>query len=57
MGMQITAERMALLSNASDSKPFFRIEDLFDEQGRPAGTEVTLTIRIQDGIAAEKANI
>lgn len=46
MGMQITAERMALLAGTGEPKPFFHIEDLYDEMGVPAGTQVTLTIKI-----------
>jgi LytS/YehU family sensor histidine kinase len=46
MGMQITAERMALLTGPGDSKPFFKIEDLYDETGASLGTQVTLTIKI-----------
>jgi tetratricopeptide (TPR) repeat protein len=56
MGMQITAERMALLAGAEDPKPFFQIEDLHDAMGAPAGTQVTLTIKIGEatGEAAER---
>jgi hypothetical protein len=46
MGMQITAERMALLTGPGESSPFFHIEDLYDETGAPAGTQVILTIKI-----------
>jgi len=46
MGMQITAERMALYTGVDASKPFFEIEDLYDEYGEPAGTQVTLTVKI-----------
>jgi hypothetical protein len=46
MGMQITAERMALLSGVDTARPFFVIEDLYDEHGEPAGTAVILTVRI-----------
>lgn len=46
MGMQITAERMALYTGADASKPFFEIEDLYDQYGEPAGTQVTLTVKI-----------
>ncbi|HEY4336932.1 MAG TPA: hypothetical protein VGM89_13575, partial [Puia sp.] len=46
MGMQITAERMALLTGPGESSPFFQIDDLYDETGSPAGTQVTLTIKI-----------
>ena len=54
MGMQITAERMALISGADTSRPFFAIEDLYDEHGEPAGTQVTLTVKI-DHPAGEPA--
>jgi tetratricopeptide (TPR) repeat protein len=47
MGMQITAERMALLATAGESKPFFQILDLYDELGKPTGTEVTLTMKAE----------
>jgi len=46
MGMQITAERMALLTGPGDARPFFQIEDLYDENGASLGTQVTLTIKI-----------
>lgn len=46
MGMQITAERMALLGGPGEPQPFFQIEDLYDETGAPAGTQVTLSIKI-----------
>lgn len=46
MGLQITAARMALLSGVGESEHFFRIEDLYDEEGKAAGTQVILTIRI-----------
>ncbi|HXB06289.1 MAG TPA: histidine kinase [Puia sp.] len=46
MGLQITAERMALLTGPGESQPFFQIEDLYDETGAPIGTQVTLNIRI-----------
>jgi tetratricopeptide (TPR) repeat protein len=46
MGLQITAERMALLTGTDAKKPFFTIEDLYDEYGNAAGTQVTLTIRV-----------
>jgi LytS/YehU family sensor histidine kinase len=46
MGMQITAERMDLLAGPGEAKPFLQIEDLYDETGAPAGTQVTLTIKL-----------
>jgi hypothetical protein len=47
MGMQITAERMALLTGAGMEEPFFTIRDLHDE-GCASGTEVTLKISVYD---------
>jgi len=46
MGLQITAERLALLTSKGMPGHFFNIEDLYDEEGRPAGTQVVLKIRI-----------
>jgi tetratricopeptide (TPR) repeat protein len=46
MGLQITAERMALMTGPGESQPYFQIEDLYDEAGFAAGTQVTLTIKI-----------
>ena len=46
MGLQITAERLSLLAGKNGPEHFFKIEDLFDQTGQPAGTRVTLTIKI-----------
>jgi tetratricopeptide (TPR) repeat protein len=48
MGLQITAERMALLTGSGEPGHFFRIEDLYDIDGNAAGTEVVLTIKINN---------
>ena len=48
MGLQITAERMALLTGKEGSGHFFRIEDLYEADGKAAGTQVVLKIRIND---------
>ena len=48
MGLQITAERMALLTGKDGSGHFFRIEDLYEADGKAAGTQVVLKIRIND---------
>jgi len=48
MGLQITAERLSLLTGTGAPGHFFNIEDLYDEAGRPAGTRVVLKIRIND---------
>lgn len=47
MGMQITAERLALLNKDVD-QTIFSIEDLVDASGQPAGTRVTLKIRYRE---------
>lgn len=46
MGLQITAERLALLTDKGKAGHFFDIEDLYDDEGRPAGTRVILKISI-----------
>jgi hypothetical protein len=46
MGMQITAERMDLLAGPGEPTPFLQIEDLYDAMGAPAGTQVTLTMKL-----------
>lgn len=48
MGLQITAERLSLLTGTGGPGHFFNIEDLYDETGTPAGTRVVLKIRIND---------
>ena len=50
MGLQITAGRLALLSQEKEEKAFFNIEDLSDEQGNAAGTRVILKIHCMDAI-------
>lgn len=47
MGMQITAERLALF-NSDAEQTIFRVEDLVDASGRAAGTRVTLKIRYRE---------
>ncbi len=46
MGLQITAERLTLLTGTGAPGHFFDIEDLYDAVGNPAGTRVVLKIRI-----------
>ena len=55
MGLQITAERMALLTGTGHTGPFFKIEDLYDREGNATGTQVVLTIRI-NSTAGEPAD-
>jgi ligand-binding sensor domain-containing protein len=47
MGMQITAERLALF-NSEGERTIFKVEDLVDASGRAAGTRVTLKIRYKE---------
>ena len=47
MGMQITAERLALF-NSDAEQTIFSVEDLVDVSGRAAGTRVTLKIRYRE---------
>jgi tetratricopeptide (TPR) repeat protein len=46
MGLQITAQRLALLTGEGKPGHLFEIEDLYDEDGNAAGTRVVLKIRI-----------
>ncbi len=46
MGLQITAERLTLLTDKDSPGHFFDIEDLYDAEGHPMGTRVVLKIRI-----------
>lgn len=55
MGMQITAERLALL-NKDTEQTIFNVEDLTDENGQAAGTRVTLKIRYKDSVEESIAN-
>jgi ligand-binding sensor domain-containing protein/anti-sigma regulatory factor (Ser/Thr protein kinase) len=49
MGMQITAQRIALL-NRNMKQTFFEIEDLFNKNGEATGTKVTLKIRYMESM-------
>ena len=55
MGMQITAERIALL-NKDIEQTIFDVEDLIDDKGQAAGTRVTLKIRYKDLVEESFAN-
>lgn len=44
LGMQLTAERLALMSAPDQTDSFFDIEDIIDEQGVARGTKVLLKI-------------
>jgi hypothetical protein len=44
LGLQITKERLALLSKELTDETFFHFDDLFDSEGIPSGTRVTLRV-------------
>ncbi|HZF65384.1 MAG TPA: histidine kinase [Chitinophagaceae bacterium] len=48
MGLQITAERLALHNGGREEDTFFTIEDLIDNEGKAEGTKVTLKIAYRD---------
>jgi len=48
LGLQITKERLALLNEELAHETFFHIDDLFDNEGRPSGTRVTLKINYKN---------
>jgi LytS/YehU family sensor histidine kinase len=54
MGLQITAERLALMTGKDGSGHSFTIEDLYDGEGRPAGTRVILTIRVSLAVETQR---
>lgn len=49
-GLKITTERLALFNNENSVRTFYNIEDLIDEEGTVAGTEVTLLIKHKDDV-------
>jgi len=48
MGLQITAERLALLNLERNVQTSFDIEDITDDRGNPTGTKVTLRMHYRD---------
>lgn len=48
MGLQITANRLAIFNKESDHNTSFQVEDLYDDEGNAVGTKVTLKIRTKD---------
>jgi sensor histidine kinase YesM len=48
MGLQITAERLALFNGNTNKEAFFEIEDVIDQDDNITGTRVILNIRVQD---------
>jgi sensor histidine kinase YesM len=48
MGVQITIDRLALLSRTENGQARFNIEDLTDGEGNAAGTKVTLKMKYRN---------
>ena len=48
MGLQITTDRLTLLNKDSEQLAFFNIEDIINEEGKPAGTRVILKMNYKD---------
>ncbi len=48
MGLQITAERLALLNQDISEQTIFDIEDIADGEGNAAGTRVILRMHYRD---------
>ena len=48
MGLQITANRLAIFNKESNHNTSFQVEDLYDDEGNAAGTKVTLKIKTKD---------
>ncbi len=49
MGLKITTDRILLLRKFKWSEDSVNIRDLVDNEGKPAGTEVTIKIQINYG--------
>jgi len=49
-GLKITTERLALFNNEKAIQSFYNTEDILDGAGNIAGTKVTLTIRLKEGV-------
>ena len=50
MGLQITAERLALLNKDLKDQTFLTIDDITDAAGNAAGTRVTLKLHVREGM-------
>lgn len=48
LGIQLTADRLALFNEDRSVQHFYRIEDLTDDQGNTTGTKVTVEIRYKE---------
>ncbi len=55
LGIRITRERLALINGTTDNeKVSFAIEDLYDFEGEPSGTKVSLRIKLHRNNISEK---
>jgi len=52
MGLQITSQRLALLNKANGDAALFNLEDIIDNEGKPAGTRVILKMNYKDSMEA-----
>jgi tetratricopeptide (TPR) repeat protein len=52
MGLQITADRLALLNQENEQPTSFTVEDIYNEDGIPAGTRVVLKMCYKDVMEA-----
>jgi hypothetical protein len=48
MGLKITSDRLSLINQENNIQSFFKIEDLANENGEPAGTKVMFNIRCSE---------
>jgi len=48
MGLKITADRLALLNKDNEQPTFFNVEDIIDNEGKPAGTRVILKMNYKN---------
>ncbi len=48
MGIQLTADRLALFNEDRSVQHYYRIEDITDDQGNISGTEVNIGIRYKE---------
>ena len=48
MGLQITADRLALLNQENEPPTSFTIEDIYNDEGSPTGTKVVLKMGYKD---------
>lgn len=50
LGLQITKSRLALLNQNRNAHTFFEMNDLYDETGEAAGTEVFIKVRYEESV-------